>query len=38
LSEKVIREKLLPPHDVWLEAEQAKKLGLCDTVQEMKMS
>ena len=38
LSEKVIREKLLPPHDVWLDAKQAKKLGLCDTVQEMKMT
>ena len=38
LSEKVIREKLLPPHDVWLESKQAKKLGLCDVVQEMKMT
>ena len=37
LSEKVIREKLLPPHDVWLDAKKAKKLGLCDTVQEMRM-
>ena len=26
LSEKVIREKLLPPHDVWLDATQAKRL------------
>lgn len=38
LSEKVIREKLLPPHDVWLDSNQAKKLGLCDKVQEMGMS
>jgi len=34
----MIREKLLPPHDVWLDSKQAKKLGLCDKVQEMKMS
>ena len=38
LSEKVIREKLLPPHDVWLDSNQAKKLGLCYKVQEMGMS
>ena len=38
LTEKMIREKLLPPHDVWLDSKQAKKLGLCDKVQEMKMS
>ena len=37
LSEKVIREKLLPPHDVWLDANQAKKLGICDKIQEMGM-
>ena len=35
LSEKVIREKLLPPHDVWLDANQAKRLGICDRIQEM---
>ena len=38
LTEKMIREKLLPPHDVWLDSNQAKKLGLCDKVQEMGMS
>ena len=38
LSEKVIREKLLPPHDVWLDSKQAKKLGLCDSVKEMRMT
>ena len=38
LTEKMIREKLLPPHDVWLDSKQAKKLGLCDKVQEMGMS
>jgi ATP-dependent Clp protease protease subunit len=35
LKEKEIREKLMPPHDVWLDAKEAKKLGLCDKVQEM---
>ena len=38
LSEKDIRKYLLPPHDVWLDAKEAKKLGLCDKVQEMKMT
>ena len=38
LSEKIIREKLLPPHDVWLDANQAKKLGICDKIQEMGMN
>jgi len=37
LKEKEIREKLMPPHDVWLDAKEAKKLGLCDKVQDMKM-
>ena len=37
LSDKIIREKLLPPHDVWLDANQAKKLGICDKIQEMGM-
>ena len=37
LTEKLIREKLLPPHDVWLDANQAKKLGICDKIQEMGM-
>ena len=35
LSEKVIRDKLLPPHDVWLSAKEAKKLNLCDTIKDM---
>ena len=25
----------MPPHDVWLDAKEAKRLGLCDEVQEM---
>ena len=37
LKEKEIRDKLMPAHDVWLDAKEAKKLGLCDKVQEMKM-
>jgi len=36
LKEKVIREKLLPPHDIWLSATEAKKYKLCDHVREMK--
>ena len=31
-SEKDIRKYLLPPHDVWLSAKEAKKLGLCDSI------
>ena len=33
LSEKKIREFLLPAQDVWLGATEAKKLGLCDGVK-----
>jgi len=33
LTEKKIREHLLPPQDVWLSATQAKKLGICDSVK-----
>ena len=33
LSEKDIRKYLFPPHDVWLSAKEAKKLGLCDKIQ-----
>jgi ATP-dependent protease ClpP protease subunit len=29
---------LLPPHDVWLDSNQAKKLGICDKIQEMGMN
>lgn len=32
-KEKDIREILLPPHDVWLTAEEALKYGLCDEVK-----
>jgi ATP-dependent Clp protease protease subunit len=36
LSEKQIRQYLLPPHDVWLNAKQAKKLGICDKIKDLK--
>ena len=36
LNEKQIREYLLPPHDVWFSGKEAKKLGLCDNVKDMK--
>ena len=36
LSEKQIREILLPPQDVWLSGAEAKKLGLCDDVKDLK--
>lgn len=32
-KEKDIRDILLPPHDVWLTAEDALKYGLCDEVK-----
>ena len=34
LTEKDIRQYLLPPQDVWLSAKEAKKLGLCDQIKE----
>jgi len=33
LTEKKIREHLLPPQDIWLSATQAKRLGICDSVK-----
>jgi len=36
MSETQIREVLLPPHDVWLDAQESKKLGLCDLVKDLK--
>jgi len=35
LKESDIRKYLLPPHDVWLGAKEAKKLGLCDKVEQI---
>lgn len=34
LPDKKIKEVLLPPHDVWLSASEAQKLGLCDEIKE----
>lgn len=36
LTDKVIREKLLPPQDVWLTAEEAKKYKLVDQVKDLR--
>jgi ATP-dependent Clp protease protease subunit len=36
LSEAVVREKLLPAHDVYLSAEEALELGICDYISDMK--
>ena len=36
LDNKSIRKYLLPPQDVWLKATEAKKLGICDIVKDMK--
>lgn len=35
LSEKQIRDVLLPPQDIWLSTSEAKKLGICDDVKEL---
>ena len=35
LTEKKIRDVLLPPHDVWLSAAEAKKYGICDSVKSL---
>jgi ATP-dependent Clp protease protease subunit len=36
LSEKVIREKLLPPQDIWLSSEEALEYNLADSVKNLK--
>ena len=36
LSEKKIRKFLLPPQDIWLDATEAKELGICDQIKEIK--
>lgn len=36
LKEEVIKKFLLPPQDVWLSAEEALELKLCDVVKELK--
>ena len=36
LTDKIIQDKLLPPTDVHLTAEEAKKFGICDHIREMR--
>lgn len=35
LSEAKIKELLLPPQDMWLSPQEAKKYGLCDDVKDL---
>lgn len=35
LDEEKIRSTLLPPHDVWLSAEEALSLGICDAISQV---
>ena len=35
MSEKKIREVLLPPQDVWLDANEAIKYGIADKIKEI---
>jgi len=35
MTEKKVREVLLPPHDVWLSSKEAKKYGICDSIKEL---
>jgi ATP-dependent Clp protease protease subunit len=36
LDKKTILENLLPPQDLWLSPNEAKKLGVCDAVKDLK--
>ena len=36
LKESTIRKYLLPPEDVWLSGEEAKELGICDSIRQIK--
>lgn len=38
LSEEKIRSALLPPHDVWLSAEEALELHVCDVISPVQRS
>jgi ATP-dependent protease ClpP protease subunit len=35
LTEEEIKKTLLPPHDVYLSAEEALKLGICDHISQL---
>lgn len=36
LSDKMVRQRLLPPQDVWLSPQEALKYNLCDAVKNIK--
>ncbi len=36
LTEKMVREKLLPPQDIWLSSEEALQYNIVDQVKELK--
>ena len=36
LTEKKIRQYLLPAQDIWLSATEAKKLGICDKIKDLR--
>jgi len=36
LKENIVRERLLPPQDVWLSPQEALKYKLCDAVKDIK--
>ena len=35
LDDETIKSKLLPPHDVWLTAEEAQSLNVCDGISQL---
>jgi len=35
LDDAVIKSKLLPPHDVWLDANEALALNICDSISQL---
>jgi hypothetical protein len=35
LTEEEIKTALLPPHDVWLSAEEALALNVCDAISQL---
>ena len=38
LTEEEIKVTLLPPSDVWLSAEEALGLGICDYISDLKQN
>lgn len=35
MKESDVRKYFFPPHDVWLTAKEAKKLGICDVIKDI---